>query len=261
MSSAATTINRGKVLIVLSGADFVRTEKGDQETGFFLPELAKPLMKLLENGYEVVFANPTGQPPHMDPMSDNALWFFGNWREKNREKELIERMKLEKNFMSPRPLSSFTEEELETFDGIFVPGGHAPMTDLWKDPDLGRILLHFHNRSKPTGMICHGPISLLSVKQVLKDKPWPYAGYNITLYSDKEEKLNDMMWGKINFKAESALKEAGANTVEAFLPMGKQVTVDRELITAQNPTSAGSFAETFVNALNERIANRLGATA
>ena len=60
-------------------------------------------------------------------------------------------MKAENNFDNPRPFASFTEEELATFSGVFIPGGHAPLTDLGDDPDLGRILLHFHQNQKPTG--------------------------------------------------------------------------------------------------------------
>jgi hypothetical protein len=61
-------------------------------------------------------------------------------------------MDLEKNITRPRPFHSITDEELKTFDGIFIPGGHAPLTDLGADPELGRILLHFHAEVKPTGI-------------------------------------------------------------------------------------------------------------
>lgn len=60
-------------------------------------------------------------------------------------------MRAENNFGSPRPFASISDEELATFAGVFVPGGHAPLTDLGDNPDLGRILLHFHNARKPTG--------------------------------------------------------------------------------------------------------------
>jgi hypothetical protein len=48
----------GKVLIILSDAhSFTVKKPGDdvveEETGFFLMELAKPLSKLLDAGYEV----------------------------------------------------------------------------------------------------------------------------------------------------------------------------------------------------------------
>ena len=36
------------------------------------------------------------------------------------------------------------------------------MMDLLDDPDAGTVMRHFHETSKPTAVLCHGPISLLS---------------------------------------------------------------------------------------------------
>jgi putative intracellular protease/amidase len=36
------------------------------------------------------------------------------------------------------------------------------MMDLLDDPDAGIVMRHFHKTSKPTAVLCHGPISLLS---------------------------------------------------------------------------------------------------
>lgn len=227
-----------------------------QETGFFLIELAKPLMKLLKAGYEPTFANPTGQAAHMDPMSDSRIWFMPSLtpgEELERERQLIEQMRVEHNFSNPRKFSDISDAELEQFSGIFLPGGHAPMTDLWSDAELGRILLHFHNRAKPTGMLCHSPIALLSTLQAAKDQPWAYKGYHMTCYSDAEEKLNETMWrSNLQFKAESTLRENGA-VMEEALPLMPKVTVDRELVTAQGPTSADKFGDEFVKVLDANI--------
>lgn len=76
---------------------------------------------------------------------------MGNYFRKKKEEQLLERMKSEKNLYNPRPFREIGDDELQHFKGIFIPGGHAPLTDLGADPELGRILLHFHNRQKPTG--------------------------------------------------------------------------------------------------------------
>ena len=60
-------------------------------------------------------------------------------------------MRRENNFDNPRPFHSISDEELASFSGVFIPGGHAPLADLGDNPDLGRILWHFHNAGKPTG--------------------------------------------------------------------------------------------------------------
>ena len=78
---------------------------------------------------------------------------MGNFVAKNRDNKLFEQMKNENNLNNPRPFASISDEELATFSGVFIPGGHAPLTDLGDKPDLGRILLHFHNANKPTGKL------------------------------------------------------------------------------------------------------------
>ena len=48
------------------------------------------------------------------------------------------------------------------YAGVFVPGGQAPVVDLMQDPDVGEILRHFHQHSKPTALLCHGPIAVVA---------------------------------------------------------------------------------------------------
>lgn len=246
--------NKGKVLVGMSSADYIRTsDNKEHATGFFLRELGRPLIKLLEAGYDVEFANPQGNPPAMDPMSDSKIWFpLSLGAEKEHEKQLLERLGVEKNFKNPRRFADIGDQELVQYAGIFVPGGHAPMTDLWNDKDLGRILMHFHNRNKPTGIICHAPVALLSTTLV-QPKPWAYEGYQMTCYSNAEEKMNELMWrSSLQFKAEDALRNSGAIMKEA-LPMMPNVVEDRELITGQGPTSADRLGDALVKALDQSL--------
>src|SRR5436305_542369 len=128
-----------KVLIILSDAQYIPLLKEGgtvpKETGYFLMELAKPLSALLSDGYEVMFASPQGKAPHADPNGETLLAFAGNFYERNREKALIERMKRENGFDSPRPFHTISDEELQSFSGVFIPGGHAPLVDLGADPE------------------------------------------------------------------------------------------------------------------------------
>ncbi|KAJ3056553.1 hypothetical protein HK097_006186 [Rhizophlyctis rosea] len=251
--STTTASNKGKVLVILSGSDHLELGNGkDQPTGFFLCELAQPLAKLLEEGYEPVFANPTGKKPIQDPLSDSLLFFLGNTKEREREHKLINSMSVSSNLSNPIPFASITDDQLHCFKGVFVPGGHAPMEDLFDDKELGRILLHFHARQKTTGAICHGPVALLSTRAAVKPgEKFPYAGYNVTAYSDTEEKLNEVMFGsQLKFKVVDELQKEGATICDTF-PMGSKVTVDRELVTGQGPTSAAAFADAFVKHLNK----------
>ena len=52
--------------------------------------------------------------------------------------------------------------QTQDYAAVFVPGGHAPMVELVKDKDLGEVLLSFHETGRPTALICHWPMALLS---------------------------------------------------------------------------------------------------
>ncbi|KAI0713411.1 ThiJ/PfpI family protein [Earliella scabrosa] len=250
-----TTAGAGKVLIVLSDADKFAIQKPDgsvsqEDTGVFLTELAKPLEQILGAGYEVVFASPSGNAVSVDPLSESLLVYFGKWWEKRKEESLLRRVDIEAGVRSPRPFSTITDEELKSFDGVFIPGGHAPISDLGNNPELGRILYHFHNEHKATAVICHGPYALLSTKYAPNSLGFAYKGYKLTSWSDAEEKLVETMkGGTVPTKVESTLKEEGA---EMLTSVGKKmggITVDREVVSGANPMAANALGTQFVQML------------
>ncbi|THG95038.1 hypothetical protein EW026_g6548 [Hermanssonia centrifuga] len=229
----------GKVLIILSDADSFSLKKSDgavtqEETGVFLQELTKPLIQLLDAGYSITFASPTGKGPNIDPLSESTLAaYLGNFFAKNRDKELWEKMRQENNLDSPRPFSSISDQELATFAGVFVPGGHAPLSDLGDNPDLGRILLYFHNTSKPTAMLCHGPYALLSTKYAPDSPGFAYNGYKITSWSDQEEKLVETLkQGEVPRKVESSLSAEGVEMLTGIGGLHSLATIIKRLEAA-----------------------------
>jgi len=236
-----------KVLVILSGSDSITLDSGKKiETGFFLKELAQPLLSIVDANYKVVFANPNGVQAHMDPFSDHYIWYGFNVNEYNREMDVLDRMRKESNFTKPRTFSSISNEELQEYAGVFIPGGHAPMVDLVDNADLGRILKFFHDNQRPIASICHGPAAFLST---LKQGEFAFKDYKITCYSNAEEKTNEWMWwDNLSNKLETMLRDNGAKMNIAW-PMMSKVTQDRELITGQNPTSAYQLGVEFVSML------------
>jgi putative intracellular protease/amidase len=247
-----------KVLIILSDANSFPLHKTsgpdagkvvNQPSGFFLQELAKPLAKLLEKGHEVTFASPKGQEPKADPNSESLLAYAGNFYERQRENDLIARMKRENGFTRPRPFSTIGDEELTSFAGIFIPGGHAPLSDLGDDAELGRILRYFNRENKPTAAICHGPYALLSTKKA-GDGKFVYEGYHITAWSDAEEKMMETLWGGEVEKVESALRDEGAVMMEGMPEKIGGTTLHRELVTGGNPLAANALGDRFVRMIS-----------
>ncbi|KAK4956333.1 hypothetical protein LTR10_005855 [Elasticomyces elasticus] len=241
-----------KVLIVLSDADYVPIQRNGKTehdpSGFFLIELAKPLQRLLEQGFEVTFASPEGKEPKPDPSSETLLAFAGNFYEKERENELIERMKRENGLARPRKFSEISDDELKGFSGVFLPGGHAPLADLGDNAELGRILRHFHTEHKPTAAICHGPYAFLSTKYA-GDKDFAYKGYKISCWSDAEEKMMETLKQGEFEKVESSLRDAGADMQNGIGEKVGYITVDREVASGGNPMAANALGDKFIEML------------
>ena len=245
-----------KVLIIMSdAASFPLYNVGaehktvQQPSGYFLMELAKPLSRLLDEGYEVTFASPEGKEPSPDPLSLSLAAFAGNFYERKRETDLIERIKRDNGFSRPKRFADIGDEELRSYAGVFIPGGHTPLADLGDSPELGRILNHFHAEGKPTAALCHGPYAFLSTKHA-GGKEFAYKGYKLTSWSDAEEKFMEtaVFRGEVT-KVAGSLTEAGAEMVEGVATAMGKITEDREVVTGDNPMAADSLGKRFIEKL------------
>jgi len=248
LGAGPSCAGQGKVLVVFSGADSITLKGGESHrTGYFLSEMAVPVMLLKRAGYKIECASPTGAAPVMDSSSDLRQFFKS-------DEEYVEAKKIAEGgeLNAIKRLSSYTDDELKCFDGVFVPGGHAPMADLYKEPDLGKILNYFHKNGRPTALICHGPVSLLAARG---SSGWIYKGYSVTAFSDAEEKeaeKSGALGGNVQFYICDALAEAGARICNTDKLWQSNVVRDRELITGQNPGSCEELAEVFLEALTAR---------
>lgn len=149
-----------KVLITLSDAEYFSLKKSSgnivqQASGFFVMELANPLDRLLKAGYEVTFSSPGGRASTPDPNSESLAAFAGSFYGRQRENDLLERMKPNNDFNSPRRFADISDEECQNFVGVFIPGGHAPLADLGDNSELGRIISQFpriRSQRRPSAM-------------------------------------------------------------------------------------------------------------
>lgn len=254
---------KGKILVVASSQDKMElADESIMNVGFFLNEFAVPTEYLAEKGYEIVLATPDGAKPVLDKGSNDKKFFGGNEAERAKAERFV-------NGLSPISLQAAIDGGLEQYAGIFVPGGHAPMTDLMQNEKLGVILRYFHAANKPTAFICHGPVAALAalpnaaayrdalVKKDAKGameaaKGWIYNGYQMTVFSDAEEWPGEVGKGKeMPFHVEQALQIAGGVMVEGKLYQSNVIR-DRELITGQNPASDNDLAKEFYKALSNK---------
>ena len=130
---AAPAPSAGRILVVLSAENRLTLRDGKvHPTGFFLSELAGPTQALRRAGYQLAFATPGGRAAVMDRSSDQDQ-YFPRPEERKAAREFVDQLDLG----HPLSLQSLGEKELAGFAGLFIPGGHAPMEDLYQDKELG----------------------------------------------------------------------------------------------------------------------------
>src|ERR1700750_2256084 len=218
---------KGKVLVLVSSGHGLPLRDGKvyAGAGYYLNELTVPVRALMKEGYEITFANPKGNTPQLDVNSAIAQFFGGD---ETKLQDYLQFRDTLTGLKNPNRISDVIASGLDQYDAVFVPGGHGPMMDLLDDPDAGTVMRHFHEKSKPTAVLCHGPISLLSalpnaVEFVAalaagdvagaqaKARGWIYAGYKMTIFSTAEEQQREPLeiHGKTRFYPDFALQTAG----------------------------------------------------
>lgn len=260
------------ILVVMSDVAEMQLKGGSNyQTGFYLNELMEPVKLLIDAGHDLTFATPTGMTPTLDPVSDTPDHFLDT-SEKNylTHKTLFESLNITDAKSSP--VISFSRVEqlgIENFDGLFVPGGHAPIGDLVANDQLGQFLRHFNAESKPTALVCHGPIALLSAmpnnekfeqelkagKTKLPNSGWIYEGYKMTTFSNTEEAVATKYYlggDDLFYWPQDALTKAGGDYSRSQQDWQPHVVVDRELVTGQNNKSSVGVAKAMLKLLDRK---------
>jgi putative intracellular protease/amidase len=262
------TKSKGTILLIASSSNTLQLKEGKSvPTGYFLDELAVPAQAFVAEGYDIVVATPEGNVPAMDAHSNHPALFQND---EAKLKKALDFVHTYPAMLHPVSLADVVKGGLDKYVALYVPGGHAPMVDLMQDKNLGIILNYFHEKSKPTAFLCHGPIAALSAlpdapaynqalinndTKAVQDlgKNWIYSGYRMTIYSNEEEYgiEKDILKGHLQFYVADALKSAGGKVERSGENDKPLVVHDRELITGQNPASDHWIAEELLKTLKE----------
>lgn len=265
---ATSIAQAANVLVVLSDTGTLELKAGKTfATGFYLNEAMQPVKMLLDAGHKVTFVTPTGRAPTLDKGSINPMFFNGDAKTMQQHIDLLDKLAVTSPEQSPViSLARVEQIGYEKFDAVFVPGGHAPMQDLLISKDLGKLLHAFHHSGKPTALVCHGPIALISTlpnaiaftdelnrSNKASTANWIYAGYKMTVFSNAEEEAAkaQLNGGDMKFYPQTALEQAGAKFQAKDLWQAN-VVEDRELITGQNPASAIGVGEILLARLAKK---------
>ncbi|MGV6876295.1 type 1 glutamine amidotransferase domain-containing protein [Pseudochelatococcus sp. B33] len=244
-AQAQVASSQKNVLIVLSAAsEWTRADGSKYESGVWAEEFIVLDEKLVAAGYNVELATPGGVAPTMDPKSlDPAVAGEAHVRHFNAY--------LRAN--AARIANPLTLAGIDTarYAAVLIPGGHGPVEDLYKDADMGRILVEANRAGIIIAPVCHGQAALLAATNA--DGSWTFAGRRMTSFSDEEEvefgTADNAPW-----LLAATLRERGA--VYSQGPnWGAYVVTDGNLMSGQNPTSTAPLADAVIEALRRARAS------
>jgi putative intracellular protease/amidase len=228
------------ILMVVSAADSLTMKDGSKHpTGYWAEELVVAHQTLIDAGHTVDIATPGGVRPTVDQVSLAAGSAGGEERAKGFRDYLAS---IDAELAQPLVLA---DVDIAPYDAVVMPGGHGPMADLYKDADLGRLLVAADRGGKIVAPFCHGPAGLLSAKD--DGGTFAFAGRRLTVFSNEEE-LGGGTGQNTPWLVEDALRDKGAVIANAAA-WTSNVVRDGNLITGQNPQSSEDVAKEVIKAL------------
>jgi putative intracellular protease/amidase len=228
-----------KILFVMTGSDHWTLADGSMHpTGFWAEEAVTPYQAFTAAGHEIVVATPGGVVP---PLDQGSLAPQFNGGEEGARK-VADALASISEIQHPVKLE---DVDLDDYAAVFYPGGHGPMEDLAVDAVSGKLLIDVLASGRPLGVVCHAPAALLAA--IKADGGNAFAGYRLTGFSNAEETQGGLAAGA-KWLLQDRLVEIGADYQEGD-PWAPNVVVDRNLITGQNPASAGPAAAEMLKKL------------
>lgn len=214
-------------------------ESGKLKTGLWLSEITHIYHSAKEQNWNITIASPKGGLTPIDPESLKPF-VLDKISKQYYESEI---------FMTAlEHTKSLSEISEETFDCIYLAGGHATMYDFPDNITLQQLIRDQYEQNKIVAAICHGVGGLLNVK--LSNGEYLIKGKSLTGFDWFEETLARRK-REVPFNLEAALKERGADLKKACIPMTSNVVVTGNLITGQNPFSSKEMAKVVIEQLNK----------
>ena len=230
-----------RVLIVLTS----HTKLGHtgRDTGFYFDEMVTPYWALKDAGFDVDIASIGGGAAVHDPGSVQA--------DPAERPAPVSRFLDDKAAMAKLTnTTAIADVDATQFDAVFLPGGHGTMYDFPESAALAEVVSAIYAADGIVGAVCHGPAGLVGATRP-DGKPL-VDGLRVNAFTDAEEEavnLTDAM----PFLLETRLRALGGR-FEGTDNFQSHAVRDGQLVTGQNPASAGAVAALLLEALADRTA-------
>lgn len=235
----------GRVLVIATEERYMLMQNGTMfSTGNHPVETLLPLHHIIEAGFEVSVATPTGAPAKFEwwayPEQDEAV--RQTWEE------------LRAQFKDPLSLRDVVSSQLgedSDYVAVFVPGGHGAMLGLPESPEVGAALAWAMESERLVITLCHGPAALLAARA--PDGTSLFAGYRTCSFPDAIDQGANVEIGYLPGQMPWALGEAltKAGIELANDDMTGATTRDRNLLSGDSPLAANDLGKLAARALVE----------
>lgn len=249
------------ILIAIPHADFDPTET------------AIPWKVLTEAGHTIRFATPSGQIGEADQrvLTGRGFGPFSTFFAARSDGiETYEKLLRSEPFRRPLPYDDLDEDE---FDGLLLPGGHAPgMREYLESEVLQQLASSFFTNNKPVGAICHGVIVLARCRLPGNDRS-PLFGRRTTAlpaFMEQSAYWSTRLWLGDYFKTyEMTVQQIVCHELEhdsdfhkgplslrrdsADAPQKGFAVIDGNYISARWPGDAYRFSRGFLSILERYL--------
>jgi putative intracellular protease/amidase len=241
------------------------------DLGFDVTEVAVPWRLLTRGGHEIVFCTERGGvAPSADPLLISGV-VFGRLGARPQAIAFYRELEREEAFRKP---ISWMDLDPAAYDGVLLPGGHAPGTRQY----LGstRVQEHvasFFERGRPVGAICHGVLVAarsrdpINGRSVLYERQttclakyqelggylltsWKLGRYYRTYYTYVEDEVKNSLRDAARQFKRGPLTLSARDTETDSCPAF--VVVDGSYVSARWPGDAYTFARRFHEVLAAR---------
>ncbi|MEM9463044.1 MAG: type 1 glutamine amidotransferase domain-containing protein [Myxococcota bacterium] len=215
------------VLVIVSN----HAELAGEPNGTYVPELTHAIAALTKHGITYDLASPKGgaMPIYGEDADDETKSMLA-------DKAFAARLKTTMKLDDIDP---------DKYDGVFYPGGYGLLFDLVGNEKSAKITRALFDRGAPIAAVCHGPAALSSIEGP-DGNPLVYCR-KVTGFTREEEVAMNTL-DKIPLVLEETMMDKGA-TYSKKSKWKELVIVDGQIITGQNPASAGGVGDALAKAL------------